>query len=109
MSGEKTLLGRNVQSADETIESLSDEAIVVERIVLQQDLGANIRPVASFRVTYRAGNLYHEAVIPRLNECPFPSLSILLPFSLSTDCDRVESCCAKKSVTCSLLAGGSIR
>jgi hypothetical protein len=36
MSGERTLPGRNVQSADETIESLSDEAIVVKGIVLQQ-------------------------------------------------------------------------
>jgi hypothetical protein len=34
MSGEKTFSGRNVQSADATIEALNDEAIVVKGIVL---------------------------------------------------------------------------
>jgi hypothetical protein len=34
MSGEKTFFGGNVQSADVTIEALSDEAIVIKGIVL---------------------------------------------------------------------------
>ena len=90
MSGEKTFSGRNVQSADATIEALSDEAIVVKGTVLWQDLGSHIRPVSSFRATYGAGNLYHETVIPSLNKCSFPSLSILFPVCLPADHDRVE-------------------
>jgi hypothetical protein len=90
MSGEKTFSGGNVQSADVTIEALSDEAIVIKGIVLWQDLGSHIRPVSSFRATYGAGNLYHEPVFPSLNKCSFPSLSILLPVCLPADHDRVE-------------------
>jgi hypothetical protein len=49
-----------------------------------------LRRGSSFRATYRAGNLYHETVIPSLNKCPFLSLSILLSVCLPAYLDRVE-------------------
>jgi hypothetical protein len=49
-----------------------------------------LRRGSSFRATYGAGNLYHETVIPSLNKCPFPSLSILLPVCLPAYHERVE-------------------